>query len=117
MPITLIAEGRLLGFGCPDNQAGLSAIGGVEEERVPPARRNPLLPRQHRTRNNMISEEKKMKETLNKVKAFVEDEGGATAVEYGIMIAAIAAVIIAVVVSIGTKINSSFTKVQGNIPT
>jgi Flp pilus assembly pilin Flp len=38
-------------------------------------------------------------------------------VEYGIMIAAIAAVIIAVVVSIGSKINDSFTKVQGNIPT
>jgi len=58
-----------------------------------------------------------MKEMLAQVMTFVKDEEGATAVEYGIMVAAIAAVIIAVVVSIGGKINDAFTKVQGNIPT
>ncbi|MBM4295190.1 MAG: Flp family type IVb pilin [Deltaproteobacteria bacterium] len=54
---------------------------------------------------------------LAQVMTFVKDEEGATAVEYGIMVAAIAAVIIAVVVSIGGKINTAFNKVDANIPT
>jgi len=58
-----------------------------------------------------------MKEMLAQVMTFVKDEEGATAVEYGIMVAAIAAVIIAVVVSIGDKINTAFNKVDANIPT
>jgi len=58
-----------------------------------------------------------MKEMLAQVMTFVKDEEGATAVEYGIMVAAIAAVIIAVVVSIGGKINTAFNKVDANIPT
>jgi pilus assembly protein Flp/PilA len=43
------------------------------------------------------------------------DEEGATAVEYGIMVAAIAAVIIVVVFSIGTKVNTAFTTVDTNL--
>jgi pilus assembly protein Flp/PilA len=39
-------------------------------------------------------------------------EKGATAVEYGIMVAAIAAVIIAIVISIGGQVNDSFTEVD-----
>jgi len=42
---------------------------------------------------------------------FVDDEG-ATAVEYGIMVAAIAAVIITVVFAIGTKVDTQFDKVD-----
>jgi pilus assembly protein Flp/PilA len=37
-------------------------------------------------------------------------EEGATAVEYGIMVAAIAAVIIAIVIVLGGQINTAFTK-------
>ncbi len=44
---------------------------------------------------------------------FIKEDSGATAVEYGIMVAAIAAVIIAVVISIGGKVNNAFTKVDG----
>ena len=40
------------------------------------------------------------------------DERGATAVEYGIMVALIAAVIIAVVAAIGTKLNVAFGTVR-----
>ena len=50
---------------------------------------------------------------------FFRDEEGATAVEYGIMIAAIAAVIIAVVISIGDRANTAFKKVDdgmGSLP-
>ena len=46
---------------------------------------------------------------------FFRDEEGATAVEYGIMVAAIAAVIIAIVIAIGQKTNSAFTKVDTNM--
>ena len=37
------------------------------------------------------------------------DEEGATAVEYGLLVALIAAVIIAVVVLLGTQINTAFS--------
>ena len=42
-------------------------------------------------------------------------EKGATAVEYGIMVAAIAAVIIAVVISIGGKVEGGFNTVDGEL--
>lgn len=41
---------------------------------------------------------------------------GATAVEYGIMVALIAAVIIAVVKVVGQKTNNAFNTVNGNLP-
>ena len=43
-------------------------------------------------------------------------ERGATAVEYGIMVALIAAVIIAAVTTIGTRLNLAFQHVAGNLP-
>jgi pilus assembly protein Flp/PilA len=43
---------------------------------------------------------------------FVEDELGATAIEYSIIAAGIALVIIAAVNSIGTTLNTTFTSVQ-----
>ena len=49
---------------------------------------------------------------MNKIKAFLKDEEGATAVEYGIMVAAIAAVIVAIVFSVGDKVKTAFTKVD-----
>ena len=54
-----------------------------------------------------------MKKFLNRV---VSDENGATAVEYGIMVAAVAAVIIAVVFVIGTKVDSAFETVNNVLP-
>ena len=49
---------------------------------------------------------------LNKIKNFFKDEEGATAVEYGIMVAAIAAVIIGVVIAVGDNTQSAFEKVN-----
>ena len=40
------------------------------------------------------------------------EERGATAVEYGMLVALIAAVIVAVVVVLGTQINTAFTKIK-----
>jgi pilus assembly protein Flp/PilA len=49
---------------------------------------------------------------LTQLKKLWKDEEGATAVEYGLMVAAIAAVIVTVVVSIGNKINIKFNDVD-----
>ena len=47
---------------------------------------------------------------------FAKDDSGATAVEYGIMVALIAAVIVVVVGTIGTKLVSVFTTVEEALP-
>lgn len=49
-----------------------------------------------------------MKKLIN----FFKDEEGATAVEYGLMVALIAAVIIAVVAAVGLKVQGAFTTVD-----
>ena len=49
---------------------------------------------------------------MEKLIRFFKDEEGATAVEYGIMVAAIAAVIITIVYSIGDKVLAAFKKVD-----
>jgi pilus assembly protein Flp/PilA len=46
----------------------------------------------------------------------LQDEQGATAVEYGLIVAAIAGLIIAVVFVLGNKINNTFNNVQSAIP-
>ncbi len=49
-----------------------------------------------------------MKNLIN----FIKNEEGATAVEYGIMVAAIAAVIVAVVNVVGGKVDTAFENVN-----
>lgn len=44
------------------------------------------------------------------------DEKGATAVEYGLLVALIAAVIIAAVIVLGTRVNVGFGKVNDLLP-
>jgi pilus assembly protein Flp/PilA len=51
-------------------------------------------------------------EMMKKIMSFFRDEEGATAVEYGIMVAAIAAIIVAVVYAVGIKVNTAFTTVN-----
>ena len=53
-----------------------------------------------------------MKKLRRLMSRFAGGEHGATAVEYGIMVAAIAAVIIVIVISVGAKTNSAFSKVD-----
>ena len=45
----------------------------------------------------------------NLVRSFVKDESGATAIEYGLIAAGISVAIIAVVQSLGSKLNATFT--------
>ena len=44
---------------------------------------------------------------------FLQDESGATAIEYGLIAAGISVAIIAVVQGLGSKLTSTFTSVQG----
>ena len=46
---------------------------------------------------------------------FVKDEGGATAVEYGLLVALIAGVIIVAVTTLGTDLNTTFTNVASAV--
>ena len=53
------------------------------------------------------------------INAFAEmrdEKRGATAVEYGLIVALIAAVIIGVVATLGTKVSSNFNKVANGMP-
>jgi pilus assembly protein Flp/PilA len=43
-------------------------------------------------------------------------EKGATAVEYGLLVALIAAVIIVIVTTLGTQVNTAFTTVSNSLP-
>ena len=44
------------------------------------------------------------------------DDRGATAVEYGLLVALIAAVIVVIVTTLGTKIKGAFTTVSNALP-
>ena len=50
-----------------------------------------------------------------RLRAIPRSERGATAVEYGLLVAGIAAVIVAVVFTLGTKINTAFTTVNSRL--
>jgi pilus assembly protein Flp/PilA len=49
------------------------------------------------------------------VTRFMKDESGATAIEYGLIVALIAVVIITAVTAVGSKLNTSFTTVGSSI--
>ena len=51
----------------------------------------------------------------NLVSRFVRDESGATAIEYGLIAAGIAVVIIAAVQSVGTSLNATFNSVAAAV--
>lgn len=49
---------------------------------------------------------------MSKLLAFLKNESGATAIEYGLIAAGISVAIIAVVNGLGTKLNDTFTSVS-----
>ena len=56
-----------------------------------------------------------MNKFLNFGKALWQDEFGATAIEYGLLAALIAVVIIGTVVSLGQQLDATFTKVDTDL--
>jgi pilus assembly protein Flp/PilA len=51
----------------------------------------------------------------NFITRFVRDESGATAIEYGLIVALIAVVIITAVTTVGSNLQTSFTSVGNSI--
>ena len=52
---------------------------------------------------------------MSKIIVFLKDESGATAIEYGLIAAGIAVVIIAAVNTVGSKLNSTFTNIANQL--
>lgn len=52
---------------------------------------------------------------LSRIKGFLKDEEGATAVEYGVLIALIIAVAVVIIQILGTKIENAFNRVSNKI--
>ena len=54
---------------------------------------------------------------MSKFVAFLKDESGATAIEYGLIAAGISVVIIVAVQSVGTQLNTTFTSISTALST
>lgn len=52
---------------------------------------------------------------VNQVMRFMNDEEGATAIEYGLLAALIAAVIVGAVTAVGTSLQGTFTTIAGSV--
>ena len=49
---------------------------------------------------------------MTRIAAFLKNESGATAIEYGLIAAGISVAIIAIVNTLGTQLNTSFTSIS-----
>ena len=52
---------------------------------------------------------------MQSIKRFIRDESGATAIEYGLIAALIAVVIIGAVTAVGTGMKTTFSTVAGSV--
>ena len=52
---------------------------------------------------------------MSKIVAFLKNESGATAIEYGLIAAGISVAIIAVVQGLGTKLSTTFETISGKL--
>lgn len=52
---------------------------------------------------------------MSVLKRLLHDEGGATAIEYGLIAAGVAVAIIAVVNSLGTELKNTFSDISSNL--
>ena len=50
------------------------------------------------------------------VSKFLNDESGATAIEYGLIAALVAVVLVTALSAMGSKLSTTFTKVTSNLP-
>lgn len=58
-----------------------------------------------------------MEKAFQLAKQFVQDEEGVTAIEYGLIAALIAVVIIVAVTAVGTNLNAIFNYIAGQLKT
>lgn len=57
-----------------------------------------------------------MSQLANLVRSFVKEEDGATMVEYGVMVALIAAVCVIIVGTLGTQVSTAFNTTSAALP-
>lgn len=57
-----------------------------------------------------------MQKLIATAKRFINDERGATAVEYGMIVALIAAVVVTIVSTLGNQIKAAFTAISNALP-
>jgi pilus assembly protein Flp/PilA len=50
------------------------------------------------------------------VSRFIDDESGATAIEYGLIAALVAVVLVTALSAMGSKLSTTFTKVTSSLP-
>lgn len=50
------------------------------------------------------------------VSRFIQDESDATAIEYGLIAALVAVVLVTALTTMGTKLSATFTKVSSSLP-
>jgi pilus assembly protein Flp/PilA len=60
--------------------------------------------------------ETSMAKLVTATKKFIAAEEGATMVEYGVMVALIAAICVTVVAALGVKVNTAFSKTNAALP-
>jgi pilus assembly protein Flp/PilA len=87
---------------------GRPASGGL----LPAPRRKTYIPLLKRGLDGPDDHRKMFRAMRNLLK----DESGATAVEYGLIVAAIAGLIIVVVFLLGKKVNNAFSNVASHMP-
>lgn len=58
-----------------------------------------------------------MKTFVNRVKTFLKSEDGPTATEYAVMLALIIIIALGAISALGTKVSSTFSNIETNIPT
>jgi pilus assembly protein Flp/PilA len=56
-----------------------------------------------------------MKDLFSKIRMFILDEEGASAVEYGLLVAGIAVAVMAAIYGIGSSLNTTYSQVQTQI--
>jgi pilus assembly protein Flp/PilA len=54
-----------------------------------------------------------MSRSMSRIVAFLKDESGATAIEYGLMAAGISVVILATLNTVGSQLNAKFDQISG----
>jgi pilus assembly protein Flp/PilA len=66
---------------------------------------------------NLNTQKTKLEELkMERIKNFFNDESGAAAVEYGLLVGLIAVAIVVTVGALGTKLSGLFDSIEGSIP-
>jgi len=57
-----------------------------------------------------------MSKLMNRVKAFIREDDGATATEYAVMLALIIVIALGAISALGDKVSQTFADIESNMP-